>query len=341
MLERELWVDYAKAIGIILVVYGHVERGVFASGITYGEQAHYLLDSFIYSFHMPLFFFLSGLFYISSLKKRDVNGVILNKAQTIFYPYIVWSLLQGLIEVALSSYSNNHTTLAQVLALLWAPRAQFWFLYALFLMTLLGIAMYKNLAPRFYLAIFLISAILYSLKGFFFEFNGDLFYFPAVKHVVFNFVFFSFGIFFQYKKSFFVRYNKVIFPLATLVFIAFQWYFHFVLGETFLTKHDWLGLTLALVSIVFVSSLSMILSNYRINWLAILGASSMTIYLMHVLVASGVRVLLQKFLQVDDIYIHLISGSVIGIFLPLLVMNITKQKLNFLFFPPSWLYFKK
>ena len=63
MQERNVWVDYAKAIGIILVVYGHVARGVFNAGLPMDEGEFVLVDSIIYSFHMPLFFFLSGLFF--------------------------------------------------------------------------------------------------------------------------------------------------------------------------------------------------------------------------------------------------------------------------------------
>jgi len=54
------WVDYAKGIGIILVVYGHVARGIFSAGMIVNEKIFRLVDSVIYSFHMPLFFFLSA-----------------------------------------------------------------------------------------------------------------------------------------------------------------------------------------------------------------------------------------------------------------------------------------
>jgi len=36
MQERNVWVDYAKAIGIILVVYGHVARGVIQCRVADG-----------------------------------------------------------------------------------------------------------------------------------------------------------------------------------------------------------------------------------------------------------------------------------------------------------------
>ncbi|HHP8476717.1 TPA: acyltransferase family protein, partial [Klebsiella aerogenes] len=35
---REVWVDYAKALGIILVVAGHVNRGLYSSGIYISKQ---------------------------------------------------------------------------------------------------------------------------------------------------------------------------------------------------------------------------------------------------------------------------------------------------------------
>ncbi|HAQ24881.1 MAG TPA: acyltransferase, partial [Pseudomonas sp.] len=126
MQERNAWVDYAKAIGIILVVYGHVARGVFNAGLPMGEELYVLVDSIIYSFHMPLFFFLSGLFFYDSLVKRGTGGLIVNKVDTIVYPFIVWSLLQGFLEVILSNYTNGNVTVAEVLSLLWSPRAQFW-----------------------------------------------------------------------------------------------------------------------------------------------------------------------------------------------------------------------
>ena len=46
--QRLTYIDTMKAIGIALIVFGHAP-GLDAS-----------LKAFIYSFHMPLFFFISG-----------------------------------------------------------------------------------------------------------------------------------------------------------------------------------------------------------------------------------------------------------------------------------------
>src|SRR5664279_3072599 len=80
--SRSLWVDHAKAIGIILVVYGHVARGVFSAGLKIDQNMFELVDSVIYSFHMPLFFFLSGLFFLASMAKRNSISLLRSKVDT-------------------------------------------------------------------------------------------------------------------------------------------------------------------------------------------------------------------------------------------------------------------
>lgn len=57
-MERQSWVDTAKVIGIFLVFYGHFVERLYCSGYTNA----YWQFKFIYSFHMPLFFFISGFF---------------------------------------------------------------------------------------------------------------------------------------------------------------------------------------------------------------------------------------------------------------------------------------
>lgn len=57
--ERLHWLDYSKTIGMYLVVLGHVIK-----------DNTQLLKGIIYSFHMPLFFFLSGF-----LHKLRIGGV--------------------------------------------------------------------------------------------------------------------------------------------------------------------------------------------------------------------------------------------------------------------------
>lgn len=87
MSNRIQWVDYTKAINIFLVVLGHT-----AIPLQY--------RSYIYAFHIPLFFFLSGYFFnytkypvfSSFIKKRTIQIVVPYFAIN-FITYIVWLLI--------------------------------------------------------------------------------------------------------------------------------------------------------------------------------------------------------------------------------------------------------
>ena len=328
MQERNVWVDYAKAIGIILVVYGHVARGVFNAGLPMDEAGFVLVDSIIYSFHMPLFFFLSGLFFFDSLQKRGRGGLIINKIDTIAYPFIVWSLLQGLFEVALSNYTNGQVTLVEVFSLLWMPRAQFWFLYALFLVFVVCTFLYAKADRRFFLPFVVLFGVL-------FVFQQDLTINNMTRFILGNTVFFALGVWFNEVKAFFLaRYSSLTLVFGAM-FIAGQYLFHVTFGMNY-TDGGLPVLALATVSIFFMVALSMWLGQYRVDWLLFIGASSMTIYLMHILAGSGVRVILSKFMGIDSITVHLLIGTLIGTAAPLVAqLIINRYRLHFLLAPPK------
>lgn len=65
--KRIQWIDYGKAIGIFLVVVGHTYGGNF-------------LVNWIYSFHMPMFFLLSGM----TVSSRGGIGNMFLKGQSVF-----------------------------------------------------------------------------------------------------------------------------------------------------------------------------------------------------------------------------------------------------------------
>lgn len=75
MKNRIHWVDYAKGIGILLVVYGHVILGLHDSKVGMQGLNYELQHLFIYSTHMPLFFFLSGLFASSWVERDSILAI--------------------------------------------------------------------------------------------------------------------------------------------------------------------------------------------------------------------------------------------------------------------------
>jgi fucose 4-O-acetylase-like acetyltransferase len=313
---RQDWVDIAKGIGILLVVYGHTARGVVAAGMGAEHDGLRLVDSVIYSFHMPLFLFLSGLFFYSSLQKRGALGLVLNRVDTVLYPYVVWSLLQGFIEVMLGPYTNGTVSVTQVLDLA-EPRAHFWYLFTLFLLTLVCTVIYLRLQPRFHGLVVAVAAVIFIRQT-------EMPDIESAHYLYFCLVYFAAGIWFsQYQEFFQDHRRKLLWPVLAL-FATAQWLFHLVYEMTYKD----IGLPLLLlagVSILAVVLMSGVLSDFAPRWLIYLGASSMTIYLMHILVGSGLRVVLHKFLGVEDVTLHIAAGMALAVLLPLLALELFRR----------------
>ncbi|GAB3014946.1 acyltransferase family protein [Bowmanella dokdonensis] len=313
MQSRDLWVDYAKAIGIILVVYGHVARGLQKAGIGMPESTFLLLDSLVYSFHMPLFFFLSGLFFQASFARRGAGPLVWSKVDTLVYPYLLWSLIQGSVEVSLSAYTNGNLGFGAVFQLWW-PRAQFWFLYALFAIFLVA-TLIQAMAGRMALSLMLIlSLVLYSI-ALVIPVNfllGSLF-----THMVFFVGGMSFSLY--ANQDWFAKGKTCALLLG--LFVLGQAGFHLLLDLHYSNKGG-AALLLAMLSIATVVSISMQLARTSRKWLLLLGTGSMAIYLMHILAGSGVRVLLQKVLGIESLPVHLLMGCLAGLWLPVLVLKL-------------------
>lgn len=71
--SRSESIDIVKGIAIVLVVYGHVLRGLESASIASDGNFFKLGNKLLYSFHMPLFFILSGLFFKSSIQHYGIK----------------------------------------------------------------------------------------------------------------------------------------------------------------------------------------------------------------------------------------------------------------------------
>lgn len=81
---RVAWVDIARGVGIVLVVAGHVERGLVAASVARGPLWPWW-DYALYTFHMPLFFVLAGINVPRSLAKGR-GSFLRGEPWTIAYP---------------------------------------------------------------------------------------------------------------------------------------------------------------------------------------------------------------------------------------------------------------
>lgn len=305
------WVDWAKGIGIVLVVYGHVADGVFRAGLPFAPALFHAQYVTIYSFHMPLFFFLSGLFFPASWARRGTRALLATKVDTLLYPYVLWSLLQGGVELAMSRYTNHHTTLLEVLSL-WQPRQQFWFLYGLFFMFAVACGAYA-LTPRRWRWL----PIALAAVAFLFKYQVE--HVPPLNYLAYNGVFFLLGSVTLALADRVALRGWRWFGAAAAAFAVGQVYYQSAFADPHPPGAAAVGLLLGLLGILMTIGLSGALATAGAGWLAALGRYSLPIFLMHTIIASGVRILLAHGLHAPSTALQLALGTSLGLFVPLIV----------------------
>lgn len=89
--KRLDYIDIAKALGMLTIMWGHI---AISKSVT-----------FVYAFHIPLFFFLSGMVFVRE-KYPDFKSFVKRKIQTLITPYIIYSFITWAIW-ALFSFATH------------------------------------------------------------------------------------------------------------------------------------------------------------------------------------------------------------------------------------------
>ena len=142
MSKRIEYIDIAKGIGILLVVLGHNDFEVISV----------FAQRLIYSFHMPLFFFLSGYFLNTAIPFFEF---IKKRSNTLLKPFLFTVLLIYFTSVSFEKMGFNTAITRTVKSLYGSGHyldwVQLWFLPHLFAVSLyafLFIALVSKLRNR-------------------------------------------------------------------------------------------------------------------------------------------------------------------------------------------------
>jgi fucose 4-O-acetylase-like acetyltransferase len=313
MNNRVDWIDNAKALGIFLVVYGHVARGLDSANIKF--QCFDFVDQLIYSFHMPLFFLLSGIFFVKNIENKSLSTFLKGKISTILYPYLVWSLIQISIQYFASSVINGDVSITDVLTF-FLPRSQFWFLLVLFFIIVFNTLVFNYLRLHGLIICFLICGLI----AFYAEKDSFIF------KLFFHNLFFLVGVFLFHYSRFdkFVEKKSAIIYVLLLLFVSCFYTLH--LQYSFL-----LFLITGLLGSLSLIVLCITLFN-KTGFCSTLGKNSLVIYLLHILVTAFVRILFSKIFHIDNPLFHVITGTIMGIMIPhFLYEYFMKNKFKFFF----------
>lgn len=147
MKTRLKWIDTCKGIGIILVIIGH----------SIGDCK---LRQWIYTFHMPLFFILTGiLLYYSKYYDASFKTVFYKKIKSLLYPYLTFSILS--IAYRCIFYGIKSGVFAFIHTITFDGITALWYLPALFLAEIIFIVISKELSNRFQAICFIFLFIIF------------------------------------------------------------------------------------------------------------------------------------------------------------------------------------
>lgn len=321
------WIDYAKGLAIVLVAYRHILIGLQRSGLHVNE---YLVNAneVFYSFRMPLFFILSGIFIGGSLAKRGAKQLMLNKIGTLLYPYLIWAVIQISLQIFFSKYTNANRSLADYGYILIQPDAldQLWYLFALFNVTFIYILLKAFLKFKIWHQLIL-GVIFHSLS---LKFN-----YGPWHDFLYYYLFYSIG---DFISSWML--NKRLYPLYASWKIFLILLIPFVYSQRYFLRHKeiqydniYLFALVAIIGCAFLLSICFKFQVWgKLKFMKVIGFHSLYIYVMHVMIVSAGRFVFVNLLGIQSSFLILLFNLCLGIGLSIVIYNILKiLRLDFLF----------
>ena len=134
MRNRIEWLDSIKGLAILTVVLGHVLVG-FNENHFFSSMIPLSVQTWIYSWHMPLFISLSGFsFWIAFMKTGEKKkGKLRVNSLNILVVFFVFQLVLCLFKMLLSNFVDNKLTLIDLLRNLVLPETIMWYMWLLFI----------------------------------------------------------------------------------------------------------------------------------------------------------------------------------------------------------------
>jgi acyltransferase len=297
--DRWQWLDAAKGLGIALIVWGHI----------YSITEPTPLQVWVYAFHVPLFFFISGLTFRP--EGNSLARVWRSKLRTLLLPYLVYALLGYLFYLAGYSFAQlmglklsqfDYGLLPPLIGVFYGSlgdghlvNTPVWFVVALFCTLLLGQAINRNGVPG---TMRLVAAV--AIAGLGYWVGGQIKLPFSLAPAMLGLAFFQAGV--QLKGTVFTLKERPqrlwTILLVCLLISSFSQVNGFVAQATPAVGHfGWFllfGFAGTFATLAFAQ-----LIEPRADWLAFLGRYSLHIMLIHFLIIKSVKVLLTMVTHVD------------------------------------------
>lgn len=317
------YISFMQFVGPILVIIGHA-----MNGLEYNKILN-TIKEWIYIFHMPLFFFISGyLFcYKNGLEIKGYKKFLKDKFWRLMFPYLVLNIIFIIPKFLLGAFIKDQVqfSLEYFIYIILTPRANIWghlwFLFALFLVYAISpvFDFFRKKNKKIYWSILLLFCAIIFI---FTPVKTDMF---AINDLQKDLLFFVMGMLFAYipieriRKEISKLKVSLLFIIEIILTIIWSFYKEIMIVQLLVGVNT--IVLLFILPIVFNIKNEFILkqANY-----------SFAIYVMHWPVIITCRLIVYQILKVNNIIafiLMLISGYVIPNIV-IYIANKIKNKYN-------------
>lgn len=320
------WLDSLKGFAIFLVVVGHVVLGYIRAG-TFPEHqwSLQLTHDLIYSFHMPLFFLISGFLYKLTWSKKN-TGILINIANkflNLIPMYLLFSVVFWISKYYASLYGNiqmsDFFTFTDLMHIYISPLSYLWFLYVLIWLFVFVPILESLFKP---LLIFISFLMLYL-------------FLPPVEGIfkVINSIIYG-GVYFTLGSVIYMHYERIKNYISNnLLMVGFISILIASISFPYITEHTVFKFVCALGASSFLAILFFKLKDRTwVTFWNICGRYSLGIYILHLYFSGPLRTIFKN-LSIDNIMVVIILSCIISTIVPIfIVMFFDKFKMT------SWVF---
>ena len=290
---RISYIDTSKAIAIFLVILGHV--------VDVGTP----MKTGLYTFHMPLFFMLTGMTYkwLSDKSWQTIKARLVRYAGALLIPYVIFALFYSKLtysNIAFIGYSSWH---ALKLA---GSLSSLWFLMALFMSHVYLLLLHKVLPRQIITTPIALSiiALFLLVVGAYLPYGGKYGY-PWMTNVAFvGAAFIMIGLLlhkmFDYYAGLNIAWRLGAFLVATILFVVTIPFNHpspgYVLMADGLYGNVALFAVIAILgatAVIMFSQISDVILS-RCTPLMWIGKNTLGIFLVHKFFINGAHIITNK-----------------------------------------------
>jgi fucose 4-O-acetylase-like acetyltransferase len=301
--KRSNLVDLVKGLAILLVVYGHTSQGTAHRGWWTGSGMAFS-KNLTYSFHMPAFFFVSGLFVLGSIRRRGAANYTLEKLKNILYPYLLFAVITAALSPLTRRFQMTYSPFHWKGFLLnVADGSVSWFLFTLFFCSMLALLTAR--LPNWLRFLLAVAAGVSPIYGW-----------DITDRVLREFCFVAAGMWVGNQIFMLERLEKKKAALGLVLLGGFQVvtiYFYGYVGR-------WNYILMGLTGTAALFLLARLLENHRMGDAMVwLGRASLAIFLLSAFAQGATRVVLSNVFHTNNLWLQLLLPTAFAAVLPAIV----------------------